>query len=96
MNRELAYRCQMLTPKTLKSLSETETALLKAGWSKEVLKADLHSAMAWARSQINASRQAKAYKTRAFKQSLPSAEEDLQAVFATAGVDPRSIPVRRG
>jgi hypothetical protein len=87
MNLELAYRCQMLPKSALNSRSTAERELLKAGWSQEVLGAELNAALSWARSQRLVADQEKSRRTRANKKTILKGNDAVEAMFASVGVD---------
>lgn len=94
MNRELAYRCQMLLDKDLNSRTFAVTALLKTGWSQEVIDNDIDEALAWARSQRLTAKQEKYRRSRADKKAILKGNDAVEAMFASVGVAPEKITPR--
>lgn len=89
VNKELAYRCQMMKGATLSSRLLAETELLRCGWPQDVLTRDLDGALAWARSQILVAKQEKLRRQRKTKKE--KGDEALERMFAAAGVSPEKI-----
>ncbi|MBA2525936.1 MAG: hypothetical protein H0V18_09170 [Pyrinomonadaceae bacterium] len=94
MNKELAYKVQMLPANVWKSRSACETKLLMSGWPKEVLERDLSEAMRWAESHRLVVAQAKLRRTREQKKQKVQGDDALDAMFVSAGAAPASIPRR--
>jgi hypothetical protein len=95
VNTELAYRCALLSEDRLKSSTKAYTALVKAGWARELLDRDLDAALAWARSHRIAAHQEKARRQRAAERTRIRGDDALDEMFRAAGADPAVIP-RRG
>ncbi len=85
LNKELAYRCQMMKAVTLSSRLLAETELLRCGWPQDVLANDLDGALAWARSQILVAKQEKLRKARKAKKE--TSDQALERMFAAVGFD---------
>jgi hypothetical protein len=95
MNTELAYRCQMLPEDRLGSRAKAYVALVKVGWTRELLDRDLDAALAWAKSQRIAAHQEKVLRKRAAEKMRIKGDDALDEMFRAAGADPADIP-RRG
>jgi hypothetical protein len=96
MNRELAYKVQMLPANVRNSRVACETALLKSGWPQEMLEHDLAEAMRWASSHCIVQAQEKSRRTREAKKQKVKGDDALDMMFASVGADPTSIPRRNG
>jgi hypothetical protein len=94
MNMELAYKVQMLPAKVRNDRSICERELLQRGWSLATLKDDLDAAMRWANSHCVVVAQEKSRQTRETKKQKIRGDDALDLMFASAGVDPTSIPRR--
>jgi len=95
MNRELAYKVQMLPANIRNSRVACEAELLKSGWPCNVLKNDLSEAMRWASSHCIVQAQEKSRRTREAKKLKVKGDDALDMMFASVGADPASIP-RKG
>jgi hypothetical protein len=95
VNIELAWRCALLPEHRLNSRTKAYTALVKAGWSRELLDRDLDAALAWARSHRIAAHQEDARRQRAVEKMRIRGDDALDEMFRAAGADPADIP-RRG
>jgi hypothetical protein len=92
---QLAYRCSLLTKAELNSRTKAYTALVKAGWARELLDRDLDAALAWAKSQRIVAHQEKSRRQRAAQSMRIRGDDALDEMFRAAGADPADIP-RRG
>lgn len=92
MNRELAFKCQMLPANIRKSRSSSYAQLARSGWAIADLDRDLDSALNWANSHCLVQSQEKSRKTRAAKKQKLRGDDALDAMFASVGADPTEIP----
>jgi len=92
VNRELAYRIQMMTAKARGSRTVVVTALLRSGWPKDVVDRDVDQALSWANSYCLTQQQEKVRRQRAARKERVRSDDALDAMFAAAGADPADIP----
>ena len=95
MDIALAYRCQLLPDKDRNSHTRAYTALLKAGWSRDLLDRDLADALAWAKSHVSVAREEKIRRKLAAEKARLKADDALDEMFRAAGCDPADIPRRK-
>lgn len=92
---ELAYRCQMMSEKLLKSRAFAISELLKSGWQRDVVDQDIDAALSWARSQRLTAKQEKYRRARQVKKSKLKNDDALDVMFSSMGADPAEIPRRK-
>jgi hypothetical protein len=94
VNTELAYRCALLSEDRLNNRTKAYNALVRAGWSRQLLDRDLDAALAWAKSHRIAAHQERALPQRAAKRMRIRGDDALDEMFRAAGADPADIPRR--
>ena len=84
MNMQLAYRVQMFPATIRGSRTSVVEELLKAGWRRDEIDADVDSAIAWANSHCLVTKQERLRKARQAKKEKVRGDDAFDAMIAAA------------
>jgi hypothetical protein len=94
VDMKLRYRCAQMPECVRGSRVRAVTALLRAGWARELVEREIDGALAWAKSQAIVHKQEKYRRRRVAAKEHISNDDALDAMFTSMGHDPAGIPRR--